>query len=200
MASSEKLIKKKRASIRANPRGPGFSAAETESMLNAIEDVTSVRLNEWEDVIGKHNLQWPKSGRAFDALRRKVTRMHTERAPTGNPYIPPLVLRAKKLREDIVVASEMVNADIADAAVGFSISQDVGVLASAVEDESIMDLTTSRGGYADAGVPSENGAVEVADSCEHTKTIPRPVADKRKTRASNTTTPSINIADLVQLQ
>eukprot|EP00171_Calliarthron_tuberculosum_P022753 IDg22753t1 len=88
-------------------------------MLSAIDTVVPVGRMEWDQVLFIHNRQWAQTGRTVDALRRKFARMHSEKAPTGNPFMSPSLQKAKRLREKIIEASETVDTTLADEEVGF---------------------------------------------------------------------------------
>ena len=82
-------------------RGPGFNRDEIERLLTSIESILPIGGYEWDAVVAQHELYFPDCGRSKDALKRKFSALYGTRIPTGDPTIPPDVLRAKRAYEEI---------------------------------------------------------------------------------------------------
>ena len=88
-------------------RGGGFTNAEVDSLLDAIETVLPIGGDDWSEVLAIHNVSWVTQNRKEDGLRRKFAKLYNERMPTGAPHMPPSVRRAKDLRASIVEKMDM---------------------------------------------------------------------------------------------
>ncbi len=53
-------------------------------------------------------------GQTADSIKQKFSALTNQQSGTGNPSIPPLVLRAKEIKEAIKVKARMSKADVND--------------------------------------------------------------------------------------
>lgn len=96
-----------------------------------MEEITFVGRDEWERVLALQNRRWEESNRTVEAFRRKFTKMHSCKAPTGDPCISPQIRRARQLRERIVQELETATADVDESPLRFELSDDVQQTAQA---------------------------------------------------------------------
>ena len=198
-SASPGTFKKNRTGSRSVPRGPGFSEAENESLLSAIESVVPVGRDEWEQVLKIHNQRWSCTSRTVDAIRRKFARMHQTKAPTGNPNIPASIARAKHLRELIVEASETIGETIDDEELGFDSLIGVSNSTDVIGNDSVLPALPST----QVSPMGENPVVSEAQPGAHdseTRQNRRPIVERRRDRRQSTASPPIDISALVRLQ
>ena len=88
-------------------RGPGFSSQEVQALLDTIERILPVGGIQWHAVLLEHERQFPELRRTKDALKRKFAALYNTKMPTGDPNIPPDVLQAKRLYEEIKKNAEV---------------------------------------------------------------------------------------------
>lgn len=88
-------------------RGAGFCRDEVDRLLTSIEEILPIGGTEWDAVLASHELYYPDAGRTRDGLKRKFYQLYGLRIPTGDPHIPPEVLRAKRLYEEIKKRAEI---------------------------------------------------------------------------------------------
>ena len=88
-------------------RGPGFGRDEIERLLTSIENILPIGGHEWDAVASQHEMYFPDLSRSRDALKRKFSNLYATRIPTGDPTIPPDVLRAKRVYEEIKKKAEI---------------------------------------------------------------------------------------------
>ena len=102
-----------RSTTRTAPagRGSGYTTAEVESLLELLETHEPIGGSEWERVQRIHNGRFPASNRTADSLRRKFADLYRKRAPTGDPTVPPHVIRAKSIREKISARADITDVD-----------------------------------------------------------------------------------------
>ena len=58
-------------------------------------------------MVARHHLYFSDAARSKDALKRKFATLYGTRSPTGDPTIPPDVLRAKRAYEEIKQKAEI---------------------------------------------------------------------------------------------
>jgi hypothetical protein len=89
--------------------------------------------------------------RTAESMKRKFSALANQRPGTGNPNIPPLVAKAKGIREAINVRAGVTNADVSD----FFEDPDAGLLDDEEEEEVVLVVV---------GVPTAGAEVEVAQA------------------------------------
>jgi hypothetical protein len=92
-------------------RGAGFRRDEVDRLLTSIEEILPIGGTEWDAVLASHELYYPDAARTRDGLKRKFALLYSTRMPTGDPHIPPEVLRAKRLYEEIKKRAEISDGD-----------------------------------------------------------------------------------------
>jgi hypothetical protein len=80
---------------------------EVERLLTSIERILLIGPYEWDEVVSQHEMYFPDLDRSKDALKRKFSSLYSTRIPTGDPTIPPDVLRAKRAYEEIKRKAEI---------------------------------------------------------------------------------------------
>lgn len=81
-----------------NHRGPGFTQAELDSVLELLDEYLPVSRDEWEVVLRKHEKRFPEKSRTVESLRRKFASLYRNKLPTGHPQMPEEVQKAKHIR------------------------------------------------------------------------------------------------------
>jgi len=79
--------------------------------LRVIEAILPVHGEEWEEVAQIHAENFPTMQRTSDSINRKFQALYRSKKPTGDPFCPPEVRKAKQLRHDIVTKSEISSAE-----------------------------------------------------------------------------------------
>ena len=82
-------------------RGTNFSPEEVDCMLELIEKHMPLSASQWQKVVDEHMMRFPTTDRDIDGLRRKFNALASKKIPTGDPFIPPDVKKAKKIRNDL---------------------------------------------------------------------------------------------------
>ena len=88
-------------------RGPGFGRDEVEHLLTSIETILPIGGLEWDAIVAQHDMRFLDASRTKDALKRKFPTMYGTRIPTGDPTIPPEILRAKRAYEELKLKAEI---------------------------------------------------------------------------------------------
>ena len=70
-------------------KGPNFSQAEVDNMLELIEEAMPLSISQWEAVADEHRIFWPESDCDGERLCRKFNLLANRKIPTGDPFIPP---------------------------------------------------------------------------------------------------------------
>lgn len=80
-------------------KGPNFTKAELENMLELIEnsDKMPMCMTDWDAIADKHRTRYPMGDRNGESLRRKFNLLANTKMPTGDPRIPPEVKKAKHI-------------------------------------------------------------------------------------------------------
>ena len=86
---------------RTTARGRGYTLAETEHLLDIIEEILPEGPNDWARMQEQHALHYPGEERTSDSLKRKFQALYNSRKPTGDPTCPEVVRRAKRAWESI---------------------------------------------------------------------------------------------------
>ena len=82
-------------------RGINFSPEEIDCMLELIDKHMPLSASQWQKVVDEHMMRFPNTDRDIDGLRRKFNTLASKKIPTGDPFIPPDVKKAKKIRNDL---------------------------------------------------------------------------------------------------
>ncbi len=88
-----------------------FTSMEVQGLLNVIEEILPVHGEEWEDVSQSHAENSPNSHRTSESLKRKFQQLYRAKKPTGDPFCPPEVRMAKRLRRLITTKCEIDDAE-----------------------------------------------------------------------------------------
>lgn len=102
--------RKERQFTRIVPAGGGgnlFSMEEVDTMLEILEAVLPLWCDEWESVTKIHQERFPDIGRTTEYLKRNFMASYRKRMPTGDPHIPPKVLKAKEIRRMLTNKSDI---------------------------------------------------------------------------------------------
>ena len=86
-------------------RGVGHTKDEVEHMLDCVEEVMPLGAQMWEDVAMRHARRCDDRNRDGKKLKKKFQDLYKTSAPTGDPHVPPNVLRAKRLQREIMASS-----------------------------------------------------------------------------------------------
>jgi hypothetical protein len=140
-----------------NRGGPkNYSDQEVEYMLQCIRCVLPLGHEMWDRVAELHGVHWPMQGRTAESLKRKFQTLANQQPGTGNPNIPPLVAKAKEIREAINVSAGVTDADVSE----FFDEPDGGLLEYDEEEEVILEAPPAAAEVADAeAVPTVITAV-----------------------------------------
>jgi hypothetical protein len=118
-----------------------------------LEEILPVHGEEWEDVLLSHAANFPGSHRTSDSLHRKFLQLYRVKKPTGDPFCPPDVRKAKCLCHLITTKCEI------DDAEGGPLAPDVSFDHDIIEDDNVENEDDEGG--AQHGVVRENHAAEV---------------------------------------
>jgi len=81
-----------------------YSDDELDALMEHMEAILPIGKNEWERLVERYNSDERVSKdrpRGLDNLRSQYNKYAKKKAPTGDPDCPPLVKRAKRVRESI---------------------------------------------------------------------------------------------------
>jgi hypothetical protein len=124
----------KKASLVSKHAGAKFSNKEIDALLSIIEDQKPIGKIGWEQVGNFYNRLYPTKPREEINLRRKFNNLANVRMPTGDPNIPPHVLKAKMIKNLIFEKTEAldmgVNADL-------TIPPDIEALYEGFDEENV---------------------------------------------------------------
>jgi hypothetical protein len=125
-------------------------------MLQCIRCVLPLGHEMWDRVAELHGVHWPMQGRIAESLKRKFQTLANQQPGTGNPNIPPLVAKAKEIREAINISAGVTDADVSE----FFDEPDGGLLDDDEEEEVIVEAPPAAADVADAeAVPTVTTAV-----------------------------------------
>jgi len=88
-----------------------YSSHEIQGILQVIEAILPVRCEVLEEVAQIHAQNFPTMQRTSDSIKRKFQALYRSKKPTGDPFCPPEVRKAKQLQHDIVNKSEISSAE-----------------------------------------------------------------------------------------
>jgi hypothetical protein len=75
--------------------------------LRVIEAILPAHGKEWKEVAQIHAQNFPKMQQTSDSIKRKLQALYRSKKPTGDPFCPPEVRKAKQLWHDIVNKSKI---------------------------------------------------------------------------------------------
>jgi len=119
-----------------------YSDQEVEYMLQCIRCVLPLGHEMWDRVAELHGVHWPMQGRTAESLKRKFQTLANQQPGTGNPNIPPLVAKAKEIREAINISAGVTDADVSE----FFDEPDGGLLDDDEEEVARRQSTSSGPG------------------------------------------------------
>ncbi len=70
-------------------------------MLKLIEEHMPLCNSKWQQVVDEHMMYFPDTDRDVDGLRHKFNALASKKVPTGDPFIPPDVKKAQKIRKEL---------------------------------------------------------------------------------------------------
>jgi hypothetical protein len=128
-----------------------YTNQEVDYMLKCICCVLPLGHKMWEQVAELHGIHFPMQARMAESMKQKFGALANQQPGTGNPNIPPLMAKAKEIREAINVRAGDTNADISD----FFEDPDGGFLDDEEEEEVVLVVIE---------VPTAAAEVEVAQA------------------------------------
>jgi hypothetical protein len=117
-------------------RVKNYSDQEVDYMLKCIRCVLPLGHEMWERVAELHGVHWPMQARMAESLKRKFHSLANQQPGTGNPNIPPLVAKAKEIREAINVSAGVTDVDVTD----FFEDQDGGLMDDYEEEDVVVEV------------------------------------------------------------
>jgi len=139
-------------------RGMNYTPCEVDFLLDLVEEHLPLGGQMWEQVLNEHNSAFPQTSRDLASIKKKFQDLHKKKVPTGDPSIPPDVLRAKRIHQKILAQNAA--ADISEENGGFA-----GV---------VSGIQSARAASAD----------EMASSGNETPRLDRAMGGKRKAQSS----------------
>jgi hypothetical protein len=124
--------------------GTKFTSNEVDALLAIIEEHKPIGKIGWDQIGMCYNRLFPmKKDRGTDNLRKKYNQLANVRMPTGNPNIPPHVLKAKEIKNLIFEKSEALDIGVNP---DTTIPTDIACLYEGFEDDAIpiTDPTNSE--------------------------------------------------------
>ena len=87
----------------SNPRSGviNYSSEECTALLQCIQAVLPIGNEQWQMVAELHGNQYSHCNRTAESIRRKFSALANVQPGSGNPTVPPLILRAKQIRKAI---------------------------------------------------------------------------------------------------
>jgi hypothetical protein len=87
-------------------RGPKFTIAEIESLLEVIDEIVPIGNPKWERVWDMHSSCYPGWEQTAELLRCKFQQLAWKKMPTGDLTFPPYICSAKCIYRKIVRATD----------------------------------------------------------------------------------------------
>ena len=81
-------------------RGPSWDDEEEDWLLDGLEHHLPINPTEWNTVLLHHQERYAR--RTLAAIQRRFNELARTTEPTGDPNIPPMVRRAKDIRDAIM--------------------------------------------------------------------------------------------------
>ena len=78
-----------------------YSSHEIQGILQVIEAILPIHCEVLEEVAQIHAQNFPTMQQTSDSIKRKLQALYRSKKPTGDPFCPPEVRKAKQLRHDI---------------------------------------------------------------------------------------------------
>ncbi len=129
-----------------NKRGSGYSQVEINSLFDLLEMHLPISSMEWERVEALHEINFPAEDRTRESLKRKFQDLYCTKIPTGNPFIPNDVRRAKeiqRMREERIHSSDCEgNQDIKNITHNAETKKDHDKNSSSTTDSCMVTLVT----------------------------------------------------------
>jgi len=129
----------------SNPRSGviNYSSEECTALLQCIQAVLPIGNEQWQMVAELHGNQYSHCNRTAESIRRKFSALANVQPGSGNPTVPPLILRAKQIREAINFKAGVTDADVSDF---FDDAQDVddNLLEGAVDVVAAVEEETAE--------------------------------------------------------
>ena len=92
---------------RAGNNAPQYTSTEIQGLLQVIEEILPVHGEDWEEVSQAHAANFPNTLRNAESIKRKFQALYRVKKPTGDPFCPPEVRFAKRLRHLITTKCEI---------------------------------------------------------------------------------------------
>ena len=95
-------------------RGVGYSQIEVDSLLDLLEEHLPVCNAEWRQIADLHKCNFPAKDCSVDSLKRKYQDLYRVKMPSGDPFMPADVRRAKEIqkrREEKINSSDCEGGD-----------------------------------------------------------------------------------------
>jgi hypothetical protein len=92
-------------------RDTGFSAAETNNLLELLETILPIGGEEWDRVEREHEKLWPTQKRTKESSKCKFQSLYRTKMATGDPNCPPQVRRAKHIQNRLKEKTDMSDGD-----------------------------------------------------------------------------------------
>ena len=125
-ASSTSTAKKPKTT----KRGPGYSTEEVAYLLECINTHLPIGSEAWNKVLEDYNNEYGEKNRDTNSIRRKFTKLHSAKTPTGDPNCPDEVREAKRIQREIEAKMESTEeVDVVD--LGFGENDDEEVVSHA---------------------------------------------------------------------
>jgi hypothetical protein len=84
-----------------------YTSTEIQGLLQVIEEILPVHGEDWEEVSQAHAANFPDMLRTAESIKRKFQALYRVKKPTGDPFCPPEVRFAKRLRHLITTKCEI---------------------------------------------------------------------------------------------
>ena len=78
-------------------RGAGYSQAETDSLLDLLEEHIPLSSMEWENIERLHKCRFPTEDRTCESLKWKFQELYRTKPATGSSFIPNDVRQANAI-------------------------------------------------------------------------------------------------------
>jgi len=126
--------------LRVGPRSGviSYSSQECTALLQCIQAVLPIGNEQWQMVAELHGNQYSHCNRTTESIRCKFSALANVQPGSGNPTIPPLILRAKQIREAINIKAGVTDADVSDF---FDDAQDVVVADDNLLEDDELEVT-----------------------------------------------------------
>lgn len=163
-------------------------------MLVLLQDHLPLGKDEWDKVARLHETRYPYQRRNSDSLWGKVSALCRTTVPTGDPLIPPEVLKANAIREEMTERAEIGDAGESEDGYTDKINDETALLKSRSQSRSVDE--TGSG----ALLIQENQRGSTTDPPTSNPYIsPRPLVRKKSTYNQKTVSEDDNIYSSLKL-